>query len=39
VIEAYKREFPGRRIVIVPAEKDIDGAYGGKIPRRPRRAA
>ena len=39
VIEAYKREFPGRRIVIVPAEKDNDGDYGGKIPRRPRRAA
>jgi hypothetical protein len=36
VIEAYKREFPGRRIVIVPQE-NVD--YGDKMPRRPRRAA
>jgi hypothetical protein len=36
VIEAYKREFPGRRIVIVPQE-NVD--YGDKTPRRPRRAA
>ncbi|MEO6759554.1 MAG: hypothetical protein ABIO24_08880, partial [Saprospiraceae bacterium] len=36
VIEAYKREFPGRRIVIV-APENVD--YGDKTPRRPRRAA
>jgi hypothetical protein len=36
VIEAYKREFPGRRIVIV-SQENVD--YGDKVPRRPRRAA
>ena len=36
VIEAYKREFPGRRIVIVPAE-NVD--YGDKTPRKPRKSS
>jgi hypothetical protein len=36
VIAAYEREFPGRRIVIVPAER-VD--YGGKAPRNPRKSS
>ena len=36
VIAAYQREFPGRRIVIVPAEH-IN--YDGKMPRAPRKVA
>jgi len=36
VIEAYKKEFPGRRIVIVPAE-NVD--YGAHVPRTPRKSS
>ena len=36
VIEAYKSEFPGRRIVIVPHE---NVSYDDKMPRAPRKAA
>jgi len=36
VIAHYQREFPGRRIVIVPQE-NVD--YGDTKPRRPRKAA
>jgi len=36
VIAAYQREFPGRRIVIVPAE---NGSFDDKIPRAPRKSS
>jgi len=36
VIEAYKKEFPGRRIVIVPAE-NVD--YSAHVPRAPRKSS
>ena len=36
VIAAYQREFPGRRIVIVPSE---NVNFDDKMPRAPRKAA
>ena len=36
VIAAYQREFPGRRIVIVPAE---NGNFDDKMPRAPRKSS